>query len=421
MTEHPMSLPPPNQQPPQWQAPTPSGQPTAGQPGPEQWVPQPAPKAKTGLGPQGHFKRAAVWRLERVSATPAEAAALATAGITDAAVQGYAAWRRSALFVAAPVVALTAVLAVVGFKDVETDDPITQLGVLAQILPLLGPVALAIGVAAGIANWTAVKKGSRALSIGWVLSVVLPLIPALMPIDWLLDHDSLVQLAGGDVATVDAILGLTKVELAVGYLIALLPILITFPGGVVRASLRAKGLLPSAALPGFFLVTTAPFYSLIVLVAVVLLIQFLGTGLLVAGAVLLALSPWVYVINRRHFIGNAVGDGMSDGLDKATKTNGWLSLAGLAAIVLWALTSKVQGLDVLDKGDGGWFDALTVGRTLAEAFARSFVTTVAFTHIFLSLTVTAWKANKAAADDPQLAIAEARHQAVASVFDEPQR
>ena len=151
-----MNLPPPNQQPPQWQAPTPTGQQVA-----TQWVPPtPGPAAKSGLGPHDHFKRAAIWRLERVVATPSESAALAAVGITDAAVQGYAAWRRSALLVAAPVVALTAVLAVVGFKDVETDDPITELGVLAQVFPLLGPVALAIGVAVAIKNWIGVKQAS---------------------------------------------------------------------------------------------------------------------------------------------------------------------------------------------------------------------------------------------------------------------
>ncbi len=152
------------------------------------------------------------------------------------------------------------------------------------------------------------------------------------------------------------------------------------------------------------------------MVAVVLLIQFLGTGLLVIGAVLLALSPWVYVVHRRHYIGNVFGDEVSSGLDRSTQLNSWLSMAGLAAIVLWALTSKVQGVDVLDKGDGGWFDTLTVGRTVVESFARGFATTVVFAHVFLSLTLSAWKANQAAASDPRQGEADARHRALAAAL-----
>jgi hypothetical protein len=399
------ALPPPS-------APTPPPPSAPTPPPPIAPTPAPAAAAPRNVNVIGHLRRASVWRLDRIRPSPSEIVRLSRDGEDDPTVQSYAVWRRSALLIALPVVTLTAVLAMVSFKDVETGDPFNSLGVIAQICPLLGPITLAVALWLSLASWSKSRYSSRVLVFGWVTSVVLPLLPALMPLDWLIDKGRLVERVG-DVDLVNQQLLVAKIILGVQYAIFLLPTVITFPGGVVKGSVRVKGLLPDSSLPGFFLVTTAPFYSLIVLVALVIVVQFFGTGLLLLGALLLAVSPWVYVFHRRHYIGAVLDDSSSAQLDKAQRLNGVLTLAGLGFIMLWAFTANIDGVKVVSVHGDGVLDLLTVSRVAVESVARSFATTVVFAHIFLSLTISAWRSAVAVRNDPRLPVVDARNEAVA--------
>jgi len=372
-----------------------------------------------------HVKRALTWRLERVTPSPQELNQLGASKVTDAALQGYAAWRRSVLFVVLPVVALSALLALIDFKDVTSEEPIgdtgamleyTGLGVLAQVLPLLGPPVLALGLFLAFRSWSDLRRSARVLTICWLTSIVLPVLPAVMPADWLVNDEPLRQLFPSQ--DVDAFLAGLRLQVGIAYMVTLLPVLVTVPGGVVRGSARVKGLLPATMLPGFFLITTAPFYSLIVIVALVLLIQLSGNVLLVLGALVLAASPWVYVQQRRHYLGPVMDDESSAALDKAQRIYGVLTLAGVGAIVLWAITAEVNGVPVLGSGDEAVFDYVTATRSVAEVLARSYATTVVFAHIFLTLTVSSWRTSRAVASDPRMTAAEHRNAAVAAALGE---
>ncbi len=433
-----MNMPPPNMPPPQHgagQHGSPAQQPGGYGPppiaghavAPPGYGPPPAqPMQPPQLTVGDHVKRALTWRLERVTPSPQEVNELGAAHVTDAALQGYSVWRRSVLLVVLPVVALSAVLAIVGFKDVTSEQPIdatgtvmleyTGLGVIAQVLPLLGPPVLALGVFLAFRSWASLRRSSRLLTVCWLASILLPVLPAVLPADWLINDEPLRQLFVSQ--EVDAFLAGLRVQVGIGYMVTLLPVLVTVPGGVVRGSARVKGLLPATTLPGFFLITTAPFYSLIVIVALVLLIQLSGNVLLVLGALALAGSPWVYVQQRRHYLGPVMDDESSAALDSAQRIYGALTLAGVGAIVLWAFTAKVNGVAVLGSGDEAVFDYVTAARSMAEVLARSYATTVVFAHIFLTLTMASWRTARAVASDPRMTAAEHRNAAVAAALDE---
>lgn len=320
--------------------------------------------------------------------TPSEHAALGRVGVDHPTVRSYLVWRRSALAAAAPIVALSAALATWGFTNVDTGPLFNELGVAAQVLPLLGPIVLLVAVVVALVRWTDARTGGRLLLVGWVLSLVLPLIPALLPIDWLIDRDELRLQLLFDRETEVLFLAFARLTLGVGYAVALLPVIVTFPGGVVRGSLRVKGLLPHSGFAGWFLVTTAPFYSVIVLVALTIIVQFFGTGLLVGGAALLALAPWVYVLQRRNFVGPSLGATAMRSLNLAQRVNSAMILGGVALVALWAFTAKVDGIAVVGTGEENPLNTLTVGRVAVETLGRVLVTTVVFAHVFASMTVS---------------------------------
>jgi hypothetical protein len=63
------------------------------------------------------------------------------------------------------------------------------------------------------------------------------------------------------------------------------------PGGAVRAALRVRALFPHSSLAGWILIMCAPFYSVVVLVALVGVTQVAGNTLLFVGTAMVVCSP----------------------------------------------------------------------------------------------------------------------------------
>jgi hypothetical protein len=243
----------------------------------------------------------------------------------------------------------------------------------------------------------------------WALSIVIPILTALLPIDTLLDFAPLRQLAGeSDLANggmsatqeVHALVLSQRVGAAVSYALTLLPVIITVPAGVLKGAGRMRFLFPAAALPGWFLLSTAPFYSIFLVVVFILIVQIAGNFLLVFGVALLAFGPWLFVLRRKTY-----GRPMSIAearveLPKAGRLGGILTSVALACIVLFLFTGRVEQTDVL--GTGGdqeagtaLFTYVEAGRTAIEVFGRNLITAVVFAMIFLSMVFAEWRATKA--------------------------
>ena len=361
-----------------------------------QWVPAPqaavpaAPPVLAGPTIGMHLKRAIDWNVSDLAVSPRERAQLEAAGVVEPRMQALLAWRRSTMLVALPILVLGVVLSFVSAGKQATDG-LSGLGTLVQWLPSLALLLIPFAALVVILGWTQLRRPNRTLIICWGLSIAIPLLAALLPIEALVDIGT--PTSSDEVQQLHAVLQTGRVELAIGYALSLLPVIITIPSGVLKGAGRVKFLFPAAALPGWFLVAVAPFYSIFMIVVFVLIDQIIGNFLLVVAVGLLAFTPWLIVIRRRVY-GRAmsIAEARAE-LPKAGRLGGYLTLAGFALIVIFLFTAKVEGMHVVGSDESsGVFTFLQVGRTALELFGRNLVTAVVFCMIFLSMVFAEWRA-----------------------------
>lgn len=333
-----------------------------------------------------HIRRVFIDGIRSTAPTQAEVVALSANGVTDPLSQRYAAWRHSLLLLAAPVTVLTGVLAVVSMsRDVETGDPFTAMGVLVQLVPFIAVLVLTATLLVALRTWSTPGTSARILMWGWAVSIVAPVVVALTPFGWIVDEDLIAFQFGPE-----ALFNL-RLLVGVGYAIQLLPAVLTFPAGVIRGSTRVKSLMPGSTIAGWFLVATAPFYSLFFLVAFVLISQLVGNALLVLGVALVIASPWIHARRADLYTRPLRTTAETDELGASQRTAALVALAGWGVIGLWALTAEVQGLRVVGAGDNALLDPWNAVLRGVEFLVRLLTATAVFTHLFLRASVNHWR------------------------------
>lgn len=298
---------------------------------------------------------------------------------------------------AMPVLLLTVALS--AWEAARTDtEAFTGFGKLWLWLPPLGLALVPLGALTAITRWTEIRQTSQRLVSCWIASIAIPLLAAIVPLEFIIDLDAIRASAGGDEDVLELLEGeifSARLLLAVGYAMTLLPIIISVPAGVLKGAVRVKTVFPAAVLPGWFLVAVAPFYSLFTVVVFVLIEQIVGNLLLVLGIGLLAFAPWLYVIHRKIYARSMSNAEAAVELTKASKTGRWITLTGLACVVTFAFTAKAGQLDVVGTNDEeAVFTYLQIIRTAIEVFSRGLVTTVVFSLIFLSMVYAEWRNNQ---------------------------
>jgi hypothetical protein len=324
--------------------------------------------------------------------TPAEQQQLAAAGHGSAAVTSYILWRRSVLLVILPALSLAGVLSLVTAADTPTEG-LTPLGVLLTWLPAITVWAAPIGALVGLRDWTHPERGSRPVLIGWGISVIAPILVALVPLEGWIDVGALEQEADFQfgVGSGASLVTSFRVSLAIGYAATLLPTVVSVPSGVLRGGSRIKALLPHAPMPGWFLVAVSPFAGLLLLVAFVLLLQLAGTGLLTVAVALLTAAPLQYLFWRRAWTDTTGSPEAAAKRASASRVGTACVAGGLLFLVIWALTAEVIGVSVVGSGDDAllsWLDGI---RTLIEVGARGLLAGVVFAHLFLRMSIRQWR------------------------------
>lgn len=357
-------------------------------------VPPALPRVRLkGPGAWGHVRRALQWNVGGVRPAERELARLEAAGIREPRVQAMLVWRRSSLLVVLPVLLVSLALSI---GDAASED-MSDYTPLGQFTIWMTPLALALvplACAVLINNWTDVRATSHALVTMWAASVIIPLIAAIMPLDLVVDVASVRLQIGDDparLAELNAALGVTRLYAAASYSMNILPVIVSVPAGVLRGASRVKSLFPAASLPGWFLVAVAPFYSLFMIVVFVVIDQVVGNLVLVAAIALLAFSPWLFVINRKIYGRPMSTEEARTALPRAGRFGGWVTLAGFALVVLYAVTAQVDGKAVLGANhDDAHFTYLQVGHVVVDVLARNIVTSVVFCLIFLNMVYREW-------------------------------
>ena len=329
-----------------------------------------------------HFKRVFFEGMRSLRPTEAELPMIHRAGISDPLMQGYAAFRHSLLWLAAPLAATSAVLAAIDLKDVELDS-FNGLGKLAQLAPTIAVWILAAATIVALLNWSTPAKSARILVAGWAASIILPVVAALCPIDWLL-KDGVEQANAGQMPLIRLFLG-------VGYAINLLPTVLSFPSGIIRGATRIKSMLPTSTVSGWSLMVLAPMYSMFFVIAMIVIAQVAGNPLLVIGTLLVAASPFIHMRARGLYVQALTDDERVRRLGSVQQRAAIVSLVGTALIVLWALTAKFGNSRVVGTADGDMLNPVTAVLRIVELFARLLITTAVFSHVILQMTETHWR------------------------------
>jgi hypothetical protein len=136
-----------------------------------------------------------------------------------------------------------------------------------------------------------------------------------------------------------------------------------------------------SALSSWILVISAPFYSLLILMAFVVVIQLLGSPTLVVGSVLLTLSPWTYVVFRKSFAWSTSAE-EEKRVDWIQRGAGLSSLFGFILVVVWALSSGI-----LDK----YISYRVLATLVLRGIGNGLVTSIVFCDSFFRMAITNWK------------------------------
>ncbi len=371
-----------------------------------------APSTVTDEAASGHWLvdlAQAIWRHPRRTLaggvrssrpSPSERRALVDAGIVDPLMQGYMAWRHSLLLVATPITLLSGGLAV---WDLLTDDDIdglTTLGVIAHVVPSIAVLVLMATTVAAALTWRRLRRSARIVQTGWAISLFVPVAVALVPVHWLFDESRMNRFGP------DTELGV-RLLTSVTYAVSLVPILLSFPSGVVRGAARIKSLLPMSTLAGWVLVILTPIYAFFFVVALIVVEQVGGNSLLLVGIALLTASPFVHVFAARLYVLPLTTDGLVRRLATVQRWAGLLTVSGAVLIVVWALTARFADSPIVGSaGDDALIDHNTAVLGSLELIGRVLITTAVFSHLLLQMTEASWRIDRGV-DDPDAA---RRHQ-----------
>lgn len=371
--------------------------PWAAQPGPamptqgQAWASQPAWGASAqplGQTVMTHLKRSIEGNLADIEVTPRERAQLEAARLHPR-LHGLFAWRRSSLLAASPILVLSTILSFVNAARVDTSG-YNAFGVLWNYLPSIGLLFIPIGALGVVALWTEARRSSRFLIVCWSLSLAFPLGAALVPLDLVMDLDGL-RAQAADVLAFDQAVLTSRILQALAFMLILLPVVLSVPGGLMRGASRVKSLFPSSSLPGWFLLLVAPFYSLFTVTAFVVIDQLAGNALLLIGVGILAFMPWLFVIYRQVYMRPLSSAEARVELLRAGRMGRWLALTAASLITVYVLTGTVGGFHVVGSGDDAIFSYIDVLRTAGEVISRALVTTVVFATILLSMVHAEWR------------------------------
>jgi hypothetical protein len=337
------------------------------------------PAVPTSASPLTHLKRAFGWNLGKVVPSATEADALAAAGITDPAVQRYAAWRRSLLLVALVPTALAFALSLL--DTIQTGfGELRPLGVALEIAWLLAALGLPLACLLGVFRWKRPGATASVLTAAWGATFLIPFVYALLPVNALY-HVEPIELPKVSISATAASpptkgaetdeddegdekpttpLDRTKLEkalaleeLAVEFVLAgssyllLLPAVLALIPGTMNGCLRIKSLLPASQLPGWLLVCAAPAFLMFWLVILVLANHLARSPLLILGVILWSGASIWYTLRGRVFVQSQVGEADAAKIGGVKRLVLVTTLVGLGLLLAFAVTTKVLGLNLI--------------------------------------------------------------------------
>jgi len=324
---------------------------------------------------------------QRERATGRERAELleAEAPVVDPLAQDYVSWRRAALWVAAVLLSLGALLSIADFSSSAsqmavganaTVDQVEQMfgaGNLLlidalQVVLLLVKLAVAALTVVAAMRWVQVASSRTFSRYAWLCALVLPLLIAGFPWGQLLDFSHLDDGYGQGAAAKQ------QVSVAIGamLLVTVAPKLLALFPGIMRSSLTLKTLLPQASAPGWLTVVFAPFLAGFLLLVLSFLSQVQGSWALILGVMCLVAGPCLYVRRARDLVRPHTDEEVGVVVRAIRKQA--LTFNAIGALLLFVYLADLEGLS--------WLSGIHLG---LEAAGGVLLTMVAISDVTLAL------------------------------------
>ncbi|MFO0612288.1 MAG: DUF4339 domain-containing protein [Polyangiaceae bacterium] len=353
--------------------------------------PQPQQPARPGL----HIGRAFAWNLRTIEVLPHEEAEMLRNGVDDPAARAYLAWRRSLLLV---ITFASAVTAIVGIIDafLAERERMTNLGIALVFANAFSLVVMPVSAWAAGSSWSRHKRSRRTLTIGWTISFLLPLLFALLPVSWRYD------IAG---VPAQASMALQLLG-AVSNYVTLMPTVLALIPGIMRACLRVKVLLPQSMLPGWFLVGASPLWVFLFLVMFAIIDQVASEAMLIAGVVLLAGAPIIYLFRINVFTKPITDDVEFKKLLSIQTIVRFVLGAGLVLLGIWLFAGTVFDRHIIGLDDGTSFVRpwdTNVLKLPLEFMSHSLFTVSVVADLIMAMNLAIWQHSKAFLGNPQAA------------------
>lgn len=309
--------------------------------------------------------------------------------ISSSLVQSYAAWRRSALWIATAALLLHAVVLFASFERTETsvrrnarksaeelvkqqrkqmeaqnpafafqqineeqrrrqereqvktieNNTVKQLGKsnlqLVDTLVWLGHTGLIAGIILVLFSavfWADLRRSRLLSRIGWSVMFFVPILLAFLP------ASSLMEFGHIDDPTVRKTVTRTLgVAIGLSVFVGLGAKVIAIFPGVIRSSMSLKTLLPESATPGWIVAMIAPLYALVLLLMLLTANQIGGSVFLLLGAICLTIAPAVYIVCAKALVRPRGPKGVSSVVNRIRLTAVGFNVLGIVFVSIFVI------------------------------------------------------------------------------------
>jgi hypothetical protein len=363
-----------------------------------------------------HLRRAARWDLRGLPLTERERLRLEARGIDGEGVRAYLAWRRSTLLILTGMALVSVGFDISNFIDFYAWWPAgwTRFGIVKECIRHAAVAAMPTAALLAAIAWARPRWSRGVALVGWLVGLLVPLVLAFFPLHWSVNLDALSL--GEREQVLDATLRLLEVPAnanafmgsarhtleyvldLIGAIVSglmLLPALLALIPGTLRGCVRVKLLVPESVVPGWFLVALVPFYVLLWLVVVILVVNFRTGPLILGSAILMAVSPLTYLLQARHLVRPLTADA-AHGIARVRLLASACVAAAVVLLVIYLATKefiieeehlRLVGLDVDSSVMMPW-EPLGTG---LDYLTRALFTTAVMTDLFLQMHLAAWR------------------------------
>lgn len=362
-----------------------------------------------------HIRRAFSWELHSVNVTESERRKLLGKGVSQDPLQRYAVWRRSVLLVVLVPSLIDSFLSTINTLSGGREG-LTSVGKLLTLANTVVTWVLPITTILAIRYWTSFRNSQRILILGGIFSFIPPFLIALVPAErWFVINATTNQNAAihREMMILQALNGLHVT-------LTLLPTVLAILPGMIRACLRVKTLLPSAVLPGWFLVITTPFYFLLALVVLVALNNIAGSPLLVLGMLFTLAGPMMYVWKSELLV-RPLSPSETPAINRVHQYSRLAGLIGFLLLLAYIFTEQVFGLHlvgvnsqsslvwlwenhqplqlkpqqvVADAQSIFWIGEISLFQVVMQYCGKTLFMTAVFADTLVRMTLVAWKQAK---------------------------